>query len=329
MDRMRKRQRANTNGDAVPGLPSHTPQIIPHYDITECIDALDAADDGALTRQILINTATDDPGLATQICYYYSKLIEVEKRKVISFDHLSKEIWYKINKQYRSMSSSAQYNMSFEVFHDIGDIIQSIAEEAGVEHASFGTKASGLETLRKIGKTICMSSNDTLGHEVQNQFSMDPRFADTMKVIAGVLNDEECEMMCNLNDGRSTFLQKMEELRDLAEDYCCFDGLQEVIDILTGEAIGEDEDNDEEEEEEEEEASDLEGDDEEEDVKEEEEDEHEDTEYDVDVYTRAQEATGRLQLANGDAEVLVLECFDSDGAPKRDARSQAILHTFP
>jgi hypothetical protein len=96
MDPSRKRQRANTNGDAAPvHAPLTTPILaappaLPQYDLLECIEALDAADDGALTRQMLLNLAGDIPGVADNIRTYYDDLIRREQRKVISFDHTPK-----------------------------------------------------------------------------------------------------------------------------------------------------------------------------------------------------------------------------------------------
>jgi hypothetical protein len=132
------------------------------------------------------------------------------------------------------MSGSKQYDISFQVFDDVCDSIQSIVGQASTHHASFGTKRSALETLRKIGKTICMSSNDTLGHEVQKQFSHESSFVDAVKSILDVMSDEECDKMCDLNDGRSSFLVKMEELRKLSDDYCCFEGFDKVVALLAG-----------------------------------------------------------------------------------------------
>lgn len=103
-----------------------------------------------------------------------------------------------------------------------------------------------METLRKIGKTICLSSNDTLGHEVQKQFQQSECFTEAMEAIVDSMNDEERAWMCEINDGRSIFAEKMEELRNLSADYCVFDSLYVVIDELYGEEEGEDGDEDEE-----------------------------------------------------------------------------------
>jgi len=162
--------------------------------------------------EILLSLAYIDPTVARYVHSSYSEHIHVERSKVIDFDHCSKTVWYSINKKYASMSGSKQYDVAFSVYDEIRDIIASISERAGVEHASFGTKCSALETMRKIGKTSCLSSGDTLAHEVQKQASHDTSFVDGMFEVVDAMSDAECEKMCAVHDGRSTFLDKMEEL---------------------------------------------------------------------------------------------------------------------
>jgi hypothetical protein len=123
-----------------------------------------------------------------------------------------------------------------------------------------------------------MSSNDTLGHEVQKQFSHESSFVDAVKSILDVMSDEECDKMCDLNDGRSSFLVKMEELRKLSDEYCCFEGFDKVVALLAGDVEGSDNEEDGEDEDDEEEEDDGEQEGEEEEDEEEENEEEEDEE---------------------------------------------------
>jgi hypothetical protein len=200
------------------------------------------------------------------------------------------------------MRGSKQYDHSFSVFSEVTSTIESIGSQAGLQHASFGTKRSGLETLRKIGKTICMSSRDTLCHEVKKQFQHDSSFVEAMDGIVAVLTIEEREKMCNLHDWRSTFLQKMEELQGLADGHCVFEELGQVVDKLCGKGEGDD-------------------------------DENEEEEYLLPVVEGARERLYKECFACGvpksDARSLaILDCFECNGAAKRDARSQAILDRY-
>lgn len=110
-------------------------------------------------------------------------------------------------------------------------VIEEIGEQAGESPASFGTKQSGLEALRKIGNTTLLSC-DTIGHEVRKQFQSDSALEDAMLEIVSNMSDEECQKMCDIKEGRTTFLEKLEELASVGKGYCVFEGLDEVISQL-------------------------------------------------------------------------------------------------
>lgn len=101
------------------------------------------------------------------------RAVEENKRKeaarVINFDHLSKSVWYTLNKEYSRLSGSNQYDRSGDAYDLVTSAIGRIAHEVKVS-SSFGTKASALSTMRKIAKSIALSSNDSLGHEVRKLF---------------------------------------------------------------------------------------------------------------------------------------------------------------
>ncbi|KAF1834959.1 hypothetical protein BDW02DRAFT_620552 [Decorospora gaudefroyi] len=158
-----------------------------------------------------------------------------EQSKVINFDHHSQTVWDMINERYDGISGSKQCDMSYDVQNQICDIIQSIADQAGVRHMSFATKSSGLETLRKIADTICAGSGDTLGSEVRKQFSHDSTLEDAMLDIVNAMSDEERETM------RSKFWLKLSQLKGVADGYCVFEGLDDVMAALLGDFGDEDE----------------------------------------------------------------------------------------
>lgn len=86
------------------------------------------------------------------------------------------------------------------------------------------------------------------------------------------------------------FLEKMEELEALAKEYCVFEGLGDVVGRLCG------------------------------DKGEEEEEEQEEEEQEAEVEEEQDEGP-----VNDAHEILILDCFESGGAPKRDKRSLEIM----
>ncbi|KAF1345041.1 hypothetical protein BDV97DRAFT_40151 [Delphinella strobiligena] len=88
---------------------------------------------------------------------------------IIDFDHLSKEVWHELNTRYSGLSGSKQYDRAYDALGVVLDCVAEIGEQTPV-HASFGTKKSALETLRKMGRSVCLSNSDVVGHEVYQAF---------------------------------------------------------------------------------------------------------------------------------------------------------------
>ncbi|MCJ1282667.1 hypothetical protein MMC26_001992 [Xylographa opegraphella] len=130
-------------------------------------------------------------------------------KKVIDFDHYSKTAWRAINTHSKSC---------------IMDIRRMCPAEA-----SYGTKKSALETLRKIGKTGCVSGGDVIGSEVQKGFQWDACLEDTMFGIVQTMTQQERDMIM-----KGDFGVKLEELVELSKDYCLFETLDEVLALLEG-----------------------------------------------------------------------------------------------
>lgn len=96
------------------------------------------------------------------------------------------------------------------------------------------TRFNGLSVLRKIGKTIALSSNDTLGNEVQKQFQYDSSLEDGMFKIVSSMKPEERQTIRQDETSEEALWPKLHELQELGADYCIFGGLGKVLDLLDG-----------------------------------------------------------------------------------------------
>lgn len=124
-------------------------------------------------------------------------------------------------------------------------------------NASFGTKASAIETLRKIAKTICLSG-DVMGSEIRKMYQVYNSRTPAMIHVLKCMSDEEWDKMCPVNHGWGPISQKMEEVAGLASSIPTLagstdekDGMNAVVILLLG-GVGEDDDDEEDEDEEEE-----------------------------------------------------------------------------
>src|SRR6195952_2163978 len=221
-ERLLKRGRANTNGEVQNFMPY--PQW--QQTVQETLSALTEYD----VRAIISAACQADVRIGQMVLDRHYQNLEVERTKVLDFDQYSKNAWYTLNIEYDGLSSSKQFHKAGEAFNSVVGCITIIGNNAK-EWSTFGTKRSALETLRKIGKTICMSCHDALGHEVVKQFQYSTELEDTMLLVVKAMTPEERIVMCAINDGRGPFIGKMVELEKLCKDHCIGETMPDVISL--------------------------------------------------------------------------------------------------
>ena len=178
--------------------------------------------DAQTIATLLTNAANIYPNVSKAIKNEVDRRAAKSLSEVIDFDHHSKTVWYALNIEYRKLSSSRAYERSGDVSNTIDDCIETIGEQFEGA-ASFGTKKNALETLRKIAKSICLSNN-TIGHEVRIDFGHGGRLTALMSKIVQTMGDSE------KNELRWWYDSKLVELHEIAESYCIFEELTDVID---------------------------------------------------------------------------------------------------
>ncbi|KAJ5730909.1 uncharacterized protein N7483_005417 [Penicillium malachiteum] len=259
-----KRARANTAGEAL--KPNTAPQGSESQATEQGHQKPTDREMKLLTspiiKELLEKAAEMHPDVNNLVMDAIRRVQEQHRQRVINFDHYSSSIWKQINVTYRSMRGSKQYDMAWEV---VGDVVATITTISGQcdEFSSPQTRENGLSVLRKIGKTICLSSNDTLGHEVQKQFQSDPSLERGMYDIVSAMSVEERQSIVNSPNKSDGLWAKLKELQELSEGYCVFEGLWKVMALLSGaenhEGFDDDDDDDEDDDEDDDDDDDDEG----------------------------------------------------------------------
>lgn len=216
-----KRARSGTESDAVD--PTKLPELV------DCMDRKTIAN-------LLVVAAKAYPIIASLVQREVDRIAAAERAKVLNFDYLSKSAWKTLNVTYDRLKDSHAFEMVGEAAKSIDECFESIRTRCP-ETASFKTKESALETLRKIGKSICLS-NGVVGHEIRKHYQYGGELVPVMLAIAEGLTDEEAEMLRPWCD------DKLVELQQLADGYCIFGDLGQVIGLWDGEEGDEDEDED-------------------------------------------------------------------------------------
>jgi hypothetical protein len=155
---------------------------------------------------------------------------------VIRFDAYSKSAWRKLNQEHSHRSGSRQYEKAFDVYYQIVEDIGEIASQAG-SVASDETRRNALEGLRKIGKTVCVSTGDTLAHEVKKHFQGGSQMTDAMLAVVHAMSDQQRLYVRDSwkPDGARQFIDTLDELVSLSQEECIFDDLESVLVALDGE----------------------------------------------------------------------------------------------
>ncbi len=139
--------------------------------------------------------------------------------------------WHAINTDYCDSRGSKEYENAHLAIDDVESCIESIRDAAIEPGTPFETKRSAIETLRKIGKTICLST-DVIGSEVRKHFQGETGLEDALLAIIRPMELEEVKSIALTRDEKGQFLEKMKALTSSAKNFCILDGLEEVSAIM-------------------------------------------------------------------------------------------------
>ena len=151
--RSAKRARSDTDTNAV--------------DLSKLPELVNSIDPRSIAS-LLITAAETYPDIVSLVQREVGRIAAAERAKVLNFEYLSKSAWKTLNVTYDHLKSSHAYEMAGEVAESIGECFETIRTPC-LKTASFKTKESALETLRKIGKSICLS-NGVVGHEIRKDY---------------------------------------------------------------------------------------------------------------------------------------------------------------
>lgn len=207
-------------------------------DLIRCIDKVHAADNGAYIRNLLLQIAMSQPGVAASLRGVEATLpvpvqetseplpVQETSELMNKFAACVEEVNYTLNEESSHLSGTRQYDRAHVVFNVVVEIINSIPKEACAPHIPWAIRSSALKSLVQIGNLI-INVNDTLGHEVRKLFGGDTALEDAMLQIVDVLKVEEHGLMGQASD-------HIKNLMDLGAGYGLFTELAEVLDVLSG-----------------------------------------------------------------------------------------------
>lgn len=224
--RSAKRARVDSDDNAITDPSSHD-GIVTCEEVEDWVYEISEEDCRALLR----DAAMAHPDVLRSISDIKYQIDFEAAHTVTDFDWHSKNVWRDLNITYRGSSGFAAAD---KVIDSITSSIDTIVDDAGARVASFGTRQNGLEVLRKMAKSITLSSG-ALAHEVHMHFQWDKTLVNGMYQIGEAMSvDERMEMLC-WDDGRGSWEHKLIELIGLTRGQCLFEGLKDVLELLRDE----------------------------------------------------------------------------------------------
>lgn len=174
-------------------------------------------------QTLILDLAPTDDRITSALKAAVEKKEAAERARVYDFDHYSKSAWYAINKKHDRKSGSKQYEAGYEVASDIEHMFKTMARQTHA-HSPLATKRSALETMRKILKSICLH-NSEVGRVVMTNIHGQ---MDCMIAVAKCFNAHDVRVIA-----AEGLLERIEELEALAKQYCVFEELNDVLDIVS------------------------------------------------------------------------------------------------
>jgi hypothetical protein len=194
-------------------------------------------------QEILQSAALAHKDVAARLCEAAVRFMRSQQTTTVDFDYLSKDVWKALNVTYGKLNGARQYDLAGEAQRVVVGCIETIRRGCATV-ASYETKLNAVETLRKIGKTICMSGNEIVGREIIKAFESEKILEDTMLAIVQSMTDDERGKLL-----KDPWCNKLWQLIVLSTDHLIMDGLGDVLAVLLEESSDEEEEAEEEEEE--------------------------------------------------------------------------------
>ena len=190
--------------------------------------AISGLDDDQICS-IITQLANEHPAVAGVILSNYRVVWEKECAEIIDFNVYSANLWHDINESRGYIWDPEDIKQPYVVAEEVRETITQDIIERVKSHSNFATKKSALETLRKVGKSVCLGMGE-VADEVRNSFFHSSDLDSGIIKILESMDREHKAMMADAEDGQ--YLQKLDELEGLAEKNRIFKSLGKAAKLI-------------------------------------------------------------------------------------------------
>jgi hypothetical protein len=193
--------------------------------------SLDAALDSftaAELRQLLRLAVQKHPSLASDMTLEHAQRSSLKASKSVNFVHYSNSVWHTLNAKQHSDSSKGHQHATKAV-QKIANDIHTVASQVS-RQSSLTTKKNALETLRKIGRSVCLATG-TVGETVKEVLGSDKIFVDAIVRVADSFTEDDRRILWAGGSG-TEIVKRLDQLDELRRCYCVFEGFDVVLGLL-------------------------------------------------------------------------------------------------
>lgn len=229
-----KRKRTDTMGEQglqyqqIPQYqqPQQLKQAPPPYqpDVRRLQSAILAMDINFLS-DFAMTMAMSQPLAAEMLLQQHENILEKERTSVIDFSQCANAVLAAVNV---TGSGSEQFDHADSSFENIRKIMATDIQDLVTPSSPYATKANALQVLYDIGDIVCEAS-DTIGHEIRIKFQCDVTLEDVMRHVLDCMTTEQ-----RAQARGNGFMEKMRELLKRSLDFCIFQDLGQICDLLQG-----------------------------------------------------------------------------------------------
>jgi hypothetical protein len=201
-----------------------SPAIYSNASLDAALESYSAAE----LRQLLRLAVQKHPSLASDLTLESAQQSSHKASKSTNFVHYSNSVWHTLNAKQHS-DPNKEHHQANKAVQKIANDIHTITSQVQLQ-SSLSTKKNALETLRKIGRSICLATG-TVGETVKEVLGADTIFVDAVVRVAECFTEDDRRVLWAGGSGME-IVKRLDQLDELRRCYCVFGGFEVVLEVL-------------------------------------------------------------------------------------------------
>jgi hypothetical protein len=179
-------------------------------------------------RQLLRLAVQKHPSLASDMTSESAQQTPHKASKSVNFVHYSNSVWHTLNAKQHS-DPNKEHHQANKAVQKVANDIHTITSQVQ-RQSSLTTKKNALETLRKIGRSVCLATG-TVGETVKEVLGADTIFVDAIVRVAECFTEDDRRALWAGGSGME-IVKRLNQLDELRRCYCVFEGFEVVLEVL-------------------------------------------------------------------------------------------------